>query len=84
VGEPADAAGQRRRARADTLAASRADAPGEDRSALPLPEALVRLYLYLIGAQPKSESGARIDAQAWLAGQAASSSLVVPRAVARP
>ena len=58
--------------------------PGEDRSALPPPEALVPLYLYLIGAQPKSESGARIDAQAWLAGQTAPSSLVVPRSVARP
>jgi NAD(P)-dependent dehydrogenase (short-subunit alcohol dehydrogenase family) len=58
--------------------------PGEDRSALAAPEALVPLYLYLVGAQPKSESGARIDAQAWLAGQGASSSLVLPRAFGRP
>jgi len=58
--------------------------PGEDRSALPLPEALVPLYVYLIGGQPKLESGVRIDVQAWLAGQAASSSLVQPRAAARP
>ena len=40
--------------------------PGEDRASLPLPESLVPLYLYLLGAQPKSESGAIIDAQAWL------------------
>ena len=53
--------------------------PGEDRSALRPPEALVPLYVYLIGAQPKSESGARIDAQAWLAGQPSTSSLVGPR-----
>ena len=50
--------------------------PGEDRSTLPLPEALVPLYLHLVGAQTKPESGARIDAQAWLAGQPASSPLV--------
>jgi NAD(P)-dependent dehydrogenase (short-subunit alcohol dehydrogenase family) len=42
--------------------------PGEDRSTLPLPEALVPLYLYLVGGQPKLDSGARIEAQAWLAG----------------
>ena len=36
--------------------------PGEDRSALPLPEALVPLYLHLIGVRAKAESGARIDA----------------------
>ena len=58
--------------------------PGEDRSALPPPEALAPLYVYLVGGQPKLESGARIDAQAWLAGQPASSSLVVPRGVGRP
>ena len=52
--------------------------PGEDRSALPLPEALVPLYLYLLGAQAKVESGVRIDAPAWLAGQSASSPLVAP------
>jgi NAD(P)-dependent dehydrogenase (short-subunit alcohol dehydrogenase family) len=58
--------------------------PGEDRSILPLPEALAGLYLYLVAAQPKSESGARIDAQAWLAGQPASSSLVSLGAGGRP
>jgi NAD(P)-dependent dehydrogenase (short-subunit alcohol dehydrogenase family) len=55
--------------------------PGEDRAALPLPEALVPLYLHLLGARAKEDSGARIDAQAWLAGQPASSPLVV---TARP
>jgi NAD(P)-dependent dehydrogenase (short-subunit alcohol dehydrogenase family) len=50
--------------------------PGEDRAALPLPEVLVPLYLHLLGARAKADSGARIDAQAWLAGQAASSPLV--------
>jgi hypothetical protein len=58
--------------------------PGEDRSALPAPEALAGLYVYLVGAQPKSESGSRIDAQAWLARQPASSSLVAPRVAGRP
>jgi len=58
--------------------------PGEDRSALQPPEALVPLYLHLIAAQPKSESGARVAAQAWLAGQPASSALVVPREIGRP
>jgi NAD(P)-dependent dehydrogenase (short-subunit alcohol dehydrogenase family) len=58
--------------------------PGEDRSALPLPEALVPLYLHLIGAQPKAESAVRIDAQAWLGGHAASSPLIVPRTTGRP
>jgi NAD(P)-dependent dehydrogenase (short-subunit alcohol dehydrogenase family) len=50
--------------------------PGEDRAKLPNPESLVALYLYLLGAQPKPESGVIIDAQAWLAGQAASTSLL--------
>ena len=58
--------------------------PGEDRDALPQPDALVPLYLQLIGAQPKAESGVRIDAQAWLAGQAASIPLVRAAAVGRP
>jgi NAD(P)-dependent dehydrogenase (short-subunit alcohol dehydrogenase family) len=58
--------------------------PGEDRSALPLPEALVPLYLHLLGAQAKSESGARIDATAWLAGQPATLPLVLPTASGRP
>jgi NAD(P)-dependent dehydrogenase (short-subunit alcohol dehydrogenase family) len=50
--------------------------PGEDKMALPTPDALVPLYLYLIGAQPKGESAALVDAQAWLAGAPASSALV--------
>jgi len=58
--------------------------PGEDRSSLPPPEALVPLYLYLLGPQSKAESAARIDAQAWLAGQPASTPLVVSPAGGRP
>ena len=58
--------------------------PGEDRSSLPLPDALVPLFLYLLGAQPKAESGARIDARAWLAGQPAATPLVCSGAGARP
>jgi NAD(P)-dependent dehydrogenase (short-subunit alcohol dehydrogenase family) len=50
--------------------------PGENRSALPPPEALVPLYLHLIGKQDKAESGVRIDARAWLADQPAASPLV--------
>jgi NAD(P)-dependent dehydrogenase (short-subunit alcohol dehydrogenase family) len=42
--------------------------PGEDRSALPLPEALVPLYLHLLSGQKKADSGKLYDAQAWLAG----------------
>ena len=57
--------------------------PGEEKSALPPPEALVPLYLHLIAGQPKAESGARIDAQAWLAGQPASTPLV-PAGAQRP
>ena len=58
--------------------------PGEERSALPVPETLVPLYLHLLGAQAKPESGARIDAQAWLAHQPASMPLVAPAAAGRP
>jgi len=50
--------------------------PGEDRSTLPEPKALVPLYLHLIGAQSKAESGVLVDARAWLAGQPASTPLV--------
>jgi NAD(P)-dependent dehydrogenase (short-subunit alcohol dehydrogenase family) len=50
--------------------------PAEDVSRLPLPEALVPLYLHLIAGQRKDESGVRIDAQAWLAGAPATSSLL--------
>jgi NAD(P)-dependent dehydrogenase (short-subunit alcohol dehydrogenase family) len=50
--------------------------PAEDAAALPLPERLVPLYLHLIAGQRKDESGARIDAQAWLAGAPAVTSLL--------
>jgi NAD(P)-dependent dehydrogenase (short-subunit alcohol dehydrogenase family) len=50
--------------------------PAEDLAALPSPEAIVPLYLYLIAGQPRTESGARIDAQAWLAGAPAVTSLL--------
>ncbi len=50
--------------------------PAEDASRLPSPEALVPLYLHLIAGQPKAASGLRIDAQAWLAGAPASTSLL--------
>lgn len=50
--------------------------PAEDASALQLPERLVPLYLHLIAGQRKDESGARIDAQAWLAGAPAVTSLL--------
>ena len=50
--------------------------PAEDLAALPAPEALAPLYLHLLAGQPKSESGARIDAQAWLAGAPALTSLL--------
>jgi len=58
--------------------------PGEDRSGLASPEALAPLYLYLIGAQPKAESGVRVDARAWLAGQPASTALVASARGGRP
>ena len=47
--------------------------PGEERTALPDPQALVPLYLHLLAAQPKAESGMLIDAAAWLDAQPASS-----------
>ena len=58
--------------------------PGEDRSTLPRPETLVPLYLHVIGPQTKAESGVRIDARAWLAGQAASTPLVSASPGGRP
>jgi NAD(P)-dependent dehydrogenase (short-subunit alcohol dehydrogenase family) len=58
--------------------------PGEDRSKLPQPESLVPLYLYLIGAQSKAESGICVDARAWLAGHAASTSLIRASPATRP
>jgi NAD(P)-dependent dehydrogenase (short-subunit alcohol dehydrogenase family) len=42
--------------------------PAENLATLPLPAALVPLYLHLLAGQTKAESGVRIDAQAWLAG----------------
>jgi len=50
--------------------------PGEERALLPDPATLAPLYLHLLGAQPKSESGLLIDAQAWLAGRPASAPLL--------
>ena len=50
--------------------------PGEDRAPLPPPDALVPLYLHLIAAQTKADSGVLIDAQTWLAGADAASSLL--------
>jgi len=49
--------------------------PGEDHGALPLPETLVPLYLHLLQGQAKADSGALVDAQAWLAGAACVSTL---------
>ncbi len=59
--------------------------PGGDRAGLPNPAALAPLYLHLLGAQPKAESGMLIDAGAWLEGHVASTPLVGDRdSTARP
>lgn len=58
--------------------------PGEDKFALPEIASLVPLYLHLLGGQSKAESGAMIDAQAWLAGQPASTPLVAARVSGKP
>jgi NAD(P)-dependent dehydrogenase (short-subunit alcohol dehydrogenase family) len=58
--------------------------PGEDKSLLPPSDAFVPLYLHLLGAQSKSESGTRIDGAAWLAGQPASTSLAGSAMAGRP
>ena len=50
--------------------------PGEERTRLPDPAALAPLYIHLLAAQRKEESGRLIDAGAWLAGQPASAPLV--------
>ncbi len=50
--------------------------PGEDRKRITDPAALVPLYLHLLGSQPKNESGVVVDAEAWLAGEAAVSPLL--------
>ena len=49
--------------------------PGEDPTTLPPAESLVPLYLALIGAQSKADSGALVNAQAWLAGAPCACSL---------
>jgi NAD(P)-dependent dehydrogenase (short-subunit alcohol dehydrogenase family) len=49
--------------------------PGEDRAALPEPEALVPLYLHLIAGQTKADSGQLVDAQHWLKGVSCTSPL---------
>ncbi len=49
--------------------------PGEDKSALPAPDALVPLYLHLLAGQAKADSGRLFDAQAWLAGAPSAASL---------
>jgi NAD(P)-dependent dehydrogenase (short-subunit alcohol dehydrogenase family) len=50
--------------------------PGEERTLRPDPAALVPIYLYLLAAQTKRESGMLIDAAAWLEDQPASTSLL--------
>jgi NAD(P)-dependent dehydrogenase (short-subunit alcohol dehydrogenase family) len=49
--------------------------PGEDRAALPPPEALVPLYLHLIAGQAKADSGQLVNAQDWLTGASCSTAL---------
>jgi len=49
--------------------------PGEDPAGLPPAEALVPLYLGLIGTQSKADSGVLIDAQVWLSGAPCATSL---------
>jgi NAD(P)-dependent dehydrogenase (short-subunit alcohol dehydrogenase family) len=49
--------------------------PGEDKSVLPEPEALVPLYLHLLAGQAKADSGQLVDAQAWLDGTPCATSL---------
>jgi NAD(P)-dependent dehydrogenase (short-subunit alcohol dehydrogenase family) len=59
--------------------------PGEERARLPDPAALAPLYVHLLGAQPKSDSGLLVDGAAWLAGQPASTPLVPgPTSTVRP
>ena len=49
--------------------------PGEDRAALPAPDALVPLYLHLLAGQTKADSGQLVDAQEWLKGASCTSAL---------
>jgi NAD(P)-dependent dehydrogenase (short-subunit alcohol dehydrogenase family) len=59
--------------------------PGEERTSHPDPQALVPLYLHLLAAQSKVESGMLIDAAAWIGGHPASTPLVSgPSPAARP
>jgi NAD(P)-dependent dehydrogenase (short-subunit alcohol dehydrogenase family) len=58
--------------------------PGEDKSALPSPAALVPLYLHLLSQQSKTESGVLVDARAWLDGQPASTPLAALSMAGRP
>ena len=81
----AESARQCRRARTDPLAASRADASGRGSVAAAAARgAGAALPSSRSARRPKAESGVRIDAQAWLAGQPASTSLVASRATGRP
>lgn len=50
--------------------------PGEERTSLPDPGVLAPLYLHLLAAQPKAESGMLIDGTAWIEGHAASTPLI--------
>ena len=50
--------------------------PAEDSASLPPPEAIVPLYLHLMTGQARGVRGARIEAQAWLAGAPAVTSLL--------
>jgi len=52
--------------------------PAEDRTRLPAPETLVPLYLHLVSGQPKEESAALIDAQAWLRAEASCAAALCP------
>jgi NAD(P)-dependent dehydrogenase (short-subunit alcohol dehydrogenase family) len=50
--------------------------PAEDLASLPPPEALVPLYLHLVVGQAKADSAQIVDAQAWLVGAPATTSLL--------
>jgi len=52
--------------------------PAEDRARLPAPDALVPLYLHLVAGQPKGDSAALIDAQAWLRADASCAARLCP------
>jgi NAD(P)-dependent dehydrogenase (short-subunit alcohol dehydrogenase family) len=50
--------------------------PAEDLAELHPPQALAPLYLHLIAGQSKADSARLVDAQAWLAGKPATTSLL--------